>query len=44
MPANNGTGLVTALAKTALSGGVNGTGTGVAGKGSRYTDIPIGNW
>lgn len=39
---NDGTGVVTALAATNLSGGVNGSGTGVTGKGSRWTNYVLG--
>lgn len=39
---NDGTGVVTAMAATNLSGGVNGSGTGVAGKGSRWTNYVLG--
>lgn len=41
---NDGTGLVTVMSATALSGGVAGTGAGIAGKGSRYCNYAAGTW
>lgn len=40
---NDGSGVVTAMSATNLSGGVNGTGFGFAGKGSRYIDVATAN-
>jgi hypothetical protein len=40
--ANDGSGVVTAMAPTALTGGVNAAGDGVAGTGSRYTNYTAG--
>jgi hypothetical protein len=42
--ANDGTGIVTAMAATALTGGLDIPGVGTAGKGSRYTDYTNGEW
>lgn len=40
--ANDGSGLVIAMAATPLAGGSNATGDGTAGKGSRYTNYAAG--